>query len=303
MADLSVKLCTMTLDNPVIPASGCFGYGKEFSEYYDINILGSFSFKGTTRYPKDGNEQPRIAECYAGMLNSVGLQNPGIHRVIEHELPEMKKYFNKKVIANISGDKIEDYVYVASLIDKEEQVGIIEVNISCPNIHGGGMAFGTDPAVAAEVTAPVKEVTTKPIVIKLTPNVTDIVTIAKACEKAGADGLSLINTVQGMRINIKTGKPVLGRKMGGMSGPAVFPLALRMVYQVANAVSIPVIGMGGVSSASDVVEMMMAGATAVQVGAANLVNPYACKEIIEELDGLITKLGYEKISDIIGVCK
>lgn len=303
MADLSVKLCGLTLDNPVIPASGCFGYGKEFSEYYDINILGSFSFKGTTRYPKDGNEQPRIAECYSGMLNSVGLQNPGIHRVIEHELPEMKKYFNKKVIANISGDKIEDYVYVASLIDKEEQVGIIEVNISCPNIHGGGMAFGTDPAVAAEVTARVKEVTTKPIVIKLTPNVTDIVTIAKACEKAGADGLSLINTVQGMRINIKTGKPVLGRKMGGMSGPAVFPLALRMVYQVSNAVSIPVIGMGGVSSASDVVEMMMAGATAVQVGAANLVNPYACKEIIEELDGLITKLGYEKISDIIGVCK
>lgn len=303
MADLSVKLCGLTLDNPVIPASGCFGYGKEFSEYYDINILGSFSFKGTTRYPKDGNEQPRIAECYSGMLNSVGLQNPGIHRVIEHELPEMKKYFNKKVIANISGDKIEDYVYVASLIDKEEQVGIIEVNISCPNIHGGGMAFGTDPAVAAEVTARVKEATTKPIVIKLTPNVTDIVTIAKACEKAGADGLSLINTVQGMRINIKTGKPVLGRKMGGMSGPAVFPLALRMVYQVANAVSIPVIGMGGVSSASDVVEMMMAGATAVQVGAANLVNPYACKEIIEELDGLITKLGYEKISDIIGVCK
>ena len=303
MADLSVKLCGLTLDNPVIPASGCFGYGKEFSEYYDINILGSFSFKGTTRYPKDGNEQPRIAECYSGMLNSVGLQNPGIHRVIEHELPEMKKYFNKKVIANISGDKIEDYVYVASLIDKEEQVGIIEVNISCPNIHGGGMAFGTDPAVAAEVTARVKEVTTKPIVIKLTPNVTDIVTIAKACEKAGADGLSLINTVQGMRINIKTGKPVLGRKMGGMSGPAVFPLALRMVYQVANTVSIPVIGMGGVSSASDVVEMMMAGATAVQVGAANLVNPYACKEIIEELDGLITKLGYEKISDIIGVCK
>ena len=303
MADLSVKLCGLTLDNPVIPASGCFGYGKEFSEYYDINILGSFSFKGTTRYPKDGNEQPRIAECYSGMLNSVGLQNPGIHRVIEHELPEMKKYFNKKVIANISGDKIEDYVYVASLIDKEEQVGIIEVNISCPNVHGGGMAFGTDPAVAAEVTARVKEVTTKPIVIKLTPNVTDIVTIAKACEKAGADGLSLINTVQGMRINIKTGKPVLGRKMGGMSGPAVFPLALRMVYQVANAVSIPVIGMGGVSSASDVVEMMMAGATAVQVGAANLVNPYACKEIIEELDGLITKLGYEKISDIIGVCK
>ncbi len=303
MADLSVKLCGLTLDNPVIPASGCFGYGKEFSEYYDINILGSFSFKGTTRYPKDGNEQPRIAECYSGMLNSVGLQNPGIHRVIEHELPEMKKYFNKKVIANISGDKIEDYVYVASLIDKEDQVGIIEVNISCPNIHGGGMAFGTDPAVAAEVTARVKEVTTKPIFIKLTPNVTDIVSIAKACENAGADGLSLINTVQGMRINIKTGKPVLGRKMGGMSGPAVFPLALRMVYQVANAVSVPVIGMGGVSSASDVVEMMMAGATAVQVGAANLVNPYVCKEIIEELDGLVTKLGYEKISDIIGVCK
>ncbi len=303
MADLSVKLCGLTLDNPVIPASGCFGYGKEFSEYYDINILGSFSFKGTTRYPKDGNEQPRIAECYSGMLNSVGLQNPGIHRVIEHELPEMKKYFNKKVIANISGDKIEDYVYTASLIDKEDQVGIIEVNISCPNIHGGGMAFGTDPAVAAEVTARVKEVTTKPIFIKLTPNVTDIVSIAKACENAGADGLSLINTVQGMRINIKTGKPVLGRKMGGMSGPAVFPLALRMVYQVANAVSVPVIGMGGVSSASDVVEMMMAGATAVQVGAANLVNPYVCKEIIEELDGLITKLGYEKISDIIGVCK
>lgn len=303
MADLSVNLCGLTLDNPVIPASGCFGYGKEFSEYYDINILGSFSFKGTTRYPKDGNEQPRIAECPCGMLNSVGLQNPGIHRVIEHELPEIKKYFGKKVIANISGDKIEDYVYVASLIGKEEQVGIIEVNISCPNIHGGGMAFGTDPAVAEEVTARVKEVTTKPIFIKLTPNVTDIVSIAKACERGGADGLSLINTVQGMRINIKTGKPVLGRVMGGMSGPAVFPLALRMVYQVANAVSVPVIGMGGVSSASDVIEMMMAGAVAVQVGAANLVNPYVCKEIIEELDGLVSRLGYEKISDIIGVCK
>ena len=303
MADLSVKLCTMTLDNPVIPASGCFGYGKEFSEYYDINILGSFSFKGTTRYPKDGNEQPRIAECPCGMLNSVGLQNPGIHRVIEHELPEMKKYFNKQVIANISGDKIEDYVYVASLIDKEDQVGMIEVNISCPNIHGGGMAFGTDPCVAAEVTSRVKEVTKKPIFIKLTPNVTDITAIAKACEKAGADGLSLINTVQGMRINIKTGKPILGHVMGGMSGPALFPLALRMVYQVANAVTIPVIGMGGVSSASDVCEMMMAGATAVQVGAANLVDPYACKKIIEDLEILVPSLGYEKISDMIGVCK
>ena len=300
MADLSVKLCGLTLDNPVIPASGCFGYGKEFSEYYDINILGSFSFKGTTRYPKDGNEQPRIAECYSGMLNSVGLQNPGIHRVIEHELPEMKKYFNKKVIANISGDKIEDYVYVASLIDKEEQVGIIEVNISCPNIHGGGMAFGTDPAVAAEVTARVKEVTTKPIVIKLTPNVTDIVTIAKACEKAGADGLSLINTVQGMRINIKTGKPVLGRKMGGMSGPAVFPLALRMVYQVYEAVKVPIIGMGGVSSAEDVFEMMLAGATAVQVGAANLVDPYACKTMVEQLPAVMEKYKVDNLKDIIG---
>ncbi len=303
MADLKVNLCGMMLDNPVIPASGCFGYGKEFSKYYDINILGSFSFKGTTRFPKDGNEQPRIAECPCGMLNSVGLQNPGVHSVIEHELPEMKKYFSKKVIANISGDKIEDYVYVASLLDKEEQVGIIEVNISCPNIHGGGMAFGTDASVAAEVTKEVKKVTTKPIFMKLTPNVTDIVSIAKACENAGADGLSLINTLQGMRIDIKTGKPVLGRVMGGMSGPALFPLALRMVYQVTSAVSIPVIGMGGVSSARDVAEMMMAGASAVQIGAANLINPYICKEIIEDLDKLIPSLGYEKITDLIGVSK
>lgn len=303
MADLKVKLCGLELDNPIIPASGCFGYGKEFAEYYDINILGSFSFKGTTRYPKDGNEQPRIAECPCGMLNSVGLQNPGVHKVIEHELPEMKKYFTKKVIANISGDKIEDYVYVASLLDKEEQVGIIEVNISCPNIHGGGMAFGTDPDVAASVTRAVKQVTTKPVFVKLTPNVTDITIIARACEDAGADGLSLINTVQGMRINIKTGKPVLGRVMGGMSGPALFPLALRMVYQVTSAVSIPVMGMGGVSCARDVVEMMMAGASAVQVGAANLTDPYACKKIIEELETLVPSLGYEKISDMIGVSK
>ncbi len=303
MADLSVNLCGLELDNPIIPASGCFGYGKEFSEYYDINILGSFSFKGTTRYAKNGNEQPRIAECPCGMLNSVGLQNPGVHSVIEHELPEMKKYFKKKVIANISGDKIEDYVYVASLLDKEEQVGIIEVNISCPNIHGGGMAFGTDPDVAASVTSEVKKVTHKPIFIKLTPNVTDITVIAKACEAAGADGLSLINTVQGMRINIKTGKPVLGRIMGGMSGPALLPLALRMVYQVTNAVSIPVIGMGGVCSASDAVEMMMAGASAVQVGAANLTDPYACKKIIEDLQVLVPRLGYSRISDMIGVSK
>lgn len=303
MADLRVDLCGLTLDNPIIPASGCFGYGKEFSEYYDINVLGTFSFKGTTRFPKDGNEQPRIAETPCGMLNSVGLQNPGVHRVIEHELPEMKKYFSKKIIANISGDKIEDYVYVASLLDKEEQVGIIEVNISCPNIHGGGMAFGTDAAVAADVTRAVKAVTTKPIFMKLTPNVTDIVTIAKSCEDAGADGLSLINTVQGMRIDIKTGKPILGRVMGGMSGPALLPLALRMVYQVTNSVKIPVIGMGGVSSARDAVEMMMAGASAVQVGAANLVNPYACKEIIEDLETLVPSLGYDKISDLIGVSK
>ncbi len=301
MVDLSVEFCSMKMDNPVVPASGTFGFGKEFKDFYDINILGSFSFKGTTKDERFGNPTPRIADCKNGMINAVGLQNPGVHHVIEHELPEMKEYFHKKVIANVSGFSVDDYAYTCSLLDKEEQVGILEVNVSCPNVHGGGMSFGTDPDCAAEVTRAVKAVTTKPVVIKLSPNVTDIVSIAKACEEAGADGICLINTLLGMRIDTKRRKPVIANKMGGFSGDAVFPVAVRMVYQVSKACSIPVMGCGGVSTAADVIEMMMAGATAVQVGAANLVDPYACKNIIEALPRECEKLGIEKISDIIGV--
>lgn len=301
MVDLSVNFCGMQMDNPVVPASGTFGFGNEFKDFYDINILGSFSFKGTTKEPRFGNPTPRIAECYDGMINAVGLQNPGVEHVIEHELPEMKKYFNKKVIANVSGFSVDDYAYTCSLLDKQEQVGILEVNVSCPNVHGGGMSFGTDPACAAEVTKAVKAVTTKPVVIKLSPNVTDIVSIAKACEEAGADGICLINTLLGMRVDIKRRAAVIANKMGGFSGKAVFPVAVRMVNQVSKACGIPVMGCGGVSSARDVIEMMMAGATAVQVGAANLVDPFACKNIIEELPSLCESLGIEKISDIIGV--
>ena len=299
--DLSVALCGVKLDNPVIPASGTFGFGKEMAEIYDINILGSISFKGTTRDARFGNPTPRIAECPSGLINSVGLQNPGVDAVIAHELPELRKIFRKPIIANISGFSIEEYVECCEKLDKEEQVAILEVNISCPNVHNGGMAFGTSPESAAAVTKAVKEVTTKPVFIKLSPNVTDIVAIAKACEEAGADGITLINTMLGMRIDIARRKPVIANKMGGFSGAAIFPIAVRMVYQVAHAVKIPVIGCGGVSSAEDVIEMMMAGATGVQVGAENLRNPYACKEIIEELPYVMERLGIEKLSDIIGI--
>ena len=301
MVDLSVELAGMKMDNPVVPASGTFGFGKEFNEFYDINILGSFSFKGTTKDARFGNPTPRIAECTAGMINAVGLQNPGVDHVIAHELPELKNFFHKKVIANVSGFSVDDYAYTCEKLDKEEQVGILEVNVSCPNVHGGGMSFGTSPECAAEVTKAVKAVTHKPVFIKLSPNVTDIVSIAKACEEAGADGICLINTLLGMRVDIKRRKPVIANTMGGFSGSAVFPVAVRMVYQVSKACSIPVMGCGGVTTARDVVEMMMAGATAVQVGAANLVDPFACKKIIEDLPGVCEDLGIEKISDIIGV--
>ena len=300
MGKLSVNLAGITLDNPIIPASGTFGFGYEFAELYDINILGTFSFKGTTKDPRFGNPTPRIAECPMGMINAVGLQNPGVEKVIAEELPKLKKCFNKKVMANVSGFSVEDYAYTCERLDKEEQVGWLEVNVSCPNVHGGGMSFGTSPEEAAEVTRAVKAVTTKPVFIKLSPNVTDIVSIAKACEEAGADGISLINTLLGMRIDLKTGKPVIANKMGGFSGPAIFPVAVRMVYQVAKAVNIPVIGMGGVSSADDVIELMLAGATAVEVGAANLTDPYICKKIIEELPAACEKYGIERLSDIIG---
>ena len=293
-----VNLCGIQLDNPVIPASGTFGFGYEFAEIYDINVLGTFSFKGTTLAPRFGNPTPRIAECTAGMINAVGLQNPGVEKVIAEELPKLKKCFHKPVMANVSGFSVEEYVETCRLLDQEDQVGWLEVNVSCPNVHGGGMSFGTSPAAAAEVTAAVKKVTTKPVIIKLSPNVTDIVSIAKACEDAGADGISLINTLLGMRIDMKRRKPVIANTMGGFSGPAIFPVAVRMVYQVSGAVKIPVIGMGGVSSAKDVIEMMMAGATAVQVGAMNLVNPFACKEIIEQLPVEMAKLGIENLSDI-----
>ena len=299
--DLSVELCGVALDNPVIPASGTFGFGKEMAEVYDINILGSISFKGTTRDARFGNPTPRIAECPSGLINSVGLQNPGVDAVIANELPALRKIFRKPIIANISGFSIEEYVECCQKLDKEEQVAILEVNISCPNVHNGGMAFGTSPESAAAVTRAVKAVTTKPVFIKLSPNVTDIVAIAKACEEAGADGITLINTMLGMRIDIARRKPVIANKMGGFSGAAIFPIAVRMVYQVAHAVKIPVIGCGGIATAEDVVEMMMAGATGVQVGAENLRNPYACKEIIEELPFVMERLGIEKLTDIIGI--
>ncbi len=303
MADLSVSLCGIPLDNPVIPASGTFGYGWEFAQLYDINILGSFSFKGTTLQPRFGNPTPRIADCSAGMLNAVGLQNPGVEQVIARELPRLKECFHKPVMANVSGFSVEDYARTCALLDAQEQVGWLEVNISCPNVHGGGMSFGTQPEAAAEVTRAVKAVTKKPVILKLSPNVTDIVSIARACEDAGADGISLINTLLGMRIDLRTRRPVLANTMGGLSGPAVFPVALRMVYQVAQAVKIPVVGMGGVSSAEDVVEMMLAGATAVEVGAANLVNPYVCRDIIQQLPGVLERYGIHSISEIIGGAK
>ena len=298
MKDLSVVLSGVKLDNPIIPASGTYGFGQEFLPYYDINILGSLSFKGTTAESRFGNPTPRIAECPDGMLNSVGLQNPGVDHVIAHELPALRKVFHKPIVANISGFSIEEYVNCVSKLTKEEQVEILEVNISCPNVHGGGMAFGTSPEAAASVTRAVKEVATKPVYIKLSPNVTDIVSIARACEEAGADGLSLINTLLGMRIDLNRRKPILANVMGGYSGPGIFPVAVRMVYQVTGAVKIPVIGMGGISTARDVIEMMMAGAKAVQVGAANLVNPYACKEIIEQLPIEMEKLHIDRLSDI-----
>ena len=300
MGRLSVNLCGIEMDNPIIPASGTFGFGYEFAELYDINILGTFSFKGTTKDPRFGNPTPRIAECTAGMINAVGLQNPGVDAVIAQELPKLKKCFHKPVMANVSGFSIEDYAYTCQLLDKEEQVGWLEVNVSCPNVHGGGMSFGTSPEASAEVVRAVKAVTTKPVIVKLSPNVTDIVAIAKACEAAGADGISLINTLLGMRIDLKTKKPVIANKMGGFSGPAIFPVAVRMVYQVAHAVSIPVVGMGGVSTAEDVIEMMLAGATAVQVGAANLVDPYACEKIIRDLPGVMDRYGITNLKDIIG---
>lgn len=303
MGKLSVNLCGIALDNPVIPASGTFGYGCEFAELYDINILGTFSFKGTTKDARFGNPTPRIAECSAGMINAVGLQNPGVDKVICEELPKLKKYFHKPVMANVSGFAVEDYAYTCERLDKEEQVGWLEVNVSCPNVHGGGMSFGTDPKAAAEVTRAVKAVTTKPVIVKLSPNVTDIVSIAKACEDAGADGISLINTLLGMRIDLRTRRPIIANTMGGFSGPAIFPVALRMVYQVAHAVKIPVVGMGGVSTAEDVIEMMLAGATAVEVGAANLVDPYASKKIIEQLPEAMERYGINELSEIIGGVK
>lgn len=303
MGKLSVNLCGIPLENPVIPASGTFGFGYEYAELYDINCLGTFSFKGTTREARFGNPTPRIAECTAGLINAVGLQNPGVEQVIARELPKLKDCFHKPVMANVSGFSVEDYAYTCRLLDQQAQVGWLEVNVSCPNVHGGGMSFGTDPKAAAEVTAAVKQVTTKPVIVKLSPNVTDIVSIAKACEDAGADGISLINTMLGMRIDLRSRKPIIANTMGGFSGPAIFPVAVRMVYQVAKAVKVPVIGMGGVSSAEDVLEMMLAGATAVEVGAANLVNPYACRDIIRDLPETMERYGIENLCDIIGGVK
>lgn len=297
---MSVNLCGIEIDNPVIPASGTYGFGYEFAELYDINMLGTFSFKGTTSQPRFGNASPRIAETPSGMLNAVGLQNPGVEKVISEELPKLAKVFHKPVMANVSGFAVDEYTEVCSKLDKEPMVGWLEVNISCPNVHGGGMSFGTSPEQAAAVTKAVKAVTTKPVIMKLSPNVTDIVSIAKACEEAGADGISLINTMLSMRIDLKNRKPLLANVTGGLSGPAVFPIAVRMVYQVSKAVKIPVVGLGGVSSAQNVIEMMMAGATAVQVGAANLVNPFACKEIIENLPAVMDKYKIDNLKDIIG---
>ncbi|MDE5637583.1 MAG: dihydroorotate dehydrogenase [Alistipes sp.] len=301
--DTSVTLSGWRLDNPVIPASGTFGYGREFRDFYDINILGTFSFKGTTLEPRFGNPTPRIAECTAGMINAVGLQNPGLDAVVAHELPHLKTFFRKRVIANISGFSVEEYAACAERLGREEQVGLIEVNVSCPNVRHGGMSFGTDPDHAASVTRAVKAVTDKPIYIKLSPNVTDIVSIARACEDAGADGICLVNTMLGMRIDLRRRRPVIANTMGGFSGAAIFPVALRMVWQVASACKIPVIGCGGVETARDVIEMMMAGATAVEVGAANLRNPYACKEIVESLPAEMERLGIERLSDIIGAAQ
>ncbi len=300
MVNTKVTLCGVEMDNPVIPASGTFGFGYEFAELYDINCLGTFSFKGTTKDPRFGNPTPRIAECSMGMINAVGLQNPGVEKVISEELPKLKKCFNKPVMANVSGFSVDDYAYTVEKLDGEKQIGWFEVNVSCPNVHGGGMSFGTNPEAAALVTRACRKVTNKPLIIKLSPNVTDIVSIAKACEDAGADGISLINTLLGMRINLKTKKPVIANKMGGFSGPAIMPVALRMVYQVYDAVKIPIVGMGGISSAEDVVEMMLAGATAVEIGAANLVDPYACRDIINDLPRVMEKYGINNLKDIIG---
>ena len=300
MVNTKVDLLGIEIDNPVIPASGTFGFGYEFAEIYDINCLGTFSFKGTTKEARFGNPTPRIAECTSGMINAVGLQNPGVEKVISEELPKLKKCFNKPVMANVSGFSVDEYAYTCALLDKESQVGWLEVNVSCPNVHGGGMSFGTDPKAAASVTKAVKAVTKKPVIIKLSPNVTDIVSIAKACEEAGADGISLINTLLGMRIDLKTKRPVIANTMGGFSGPAIFPVALRMVYQVAKSVNIPVIGMGGVTCAEDVIEMMLAGACAVEVGAANLVDPFACRNIIDNLPSVMEKYGITSLKDIIG---
>ncbi len=299
MASLKVNLCGIELDNPVIPASGTFGFGYEFAELYDINLLGTFSFKGTTLEPRFGNPPPRIAECAAGLINAVGLQNPGVDRVISEEMPKLRRCFHKKVMANVSGFSVTDYTETVRRLDAIDEIGWFEVNVSCPNVHGGGMSFGTSPEAAAEVTRAVRAVTKKPIIVKLSPNVTDIVSIAKACEAAGADGISLINTLLGMRIDLKTRKPVIANKMGGFSCPAIFPVAVRMVYQVAHAVNIPVVGMGGIQSAEDVIEMMLAGATAVEVGAANLIDPYASKKIIEDLPRVMKKYGIESLSEII----
>ena len=300
MVNTKVNLCGLELDNPVIPASGTFGYGYEFAHWYDINCLGTFSFKGTTKDPRFGNPTPRIAECTAGMINAVGLQNPGVDAVIAHELPLLAECFHKPVMANVSGFSIEDYAYTCEKLDAQPQVGWLEVNISCPNVHGGGMSFGTSPEAAAEVTRAVKAVTTKPVYIKLSPNVTDIVSIAKACEAAGADGISMINTLMGMRIDLRTKKPVIYNKSGGFSGPAIKPVALSMVYRVYEAVNIPIIGMGGLSTAEDVIEMMLAGATAVEIGAANLIDPCASKNIIDDLPRVMEKYGITNLQDIIG---
>lgn len=300
MVNTKVTLCGIEMDNPVVPASGTFGFGAEFAELYDINCLGTFSFKGTTRQPRFGNATPRIAECPNGMLNAVGLQNPGVEAVLAEQLPQMATYFHKPVMANISGFSIDEYAETCEMLDKAEQVGWLEVNISCPNVHGGGMSFGTDPKMAAEVTKAVKAVTKKPVIMKLSPNVSDITVIAKACAEAGADGLSLINTLLGARIDLKKRKLILANRFGGFSGPAIFPVALRMVYQVYEATGLPIVGMGGVSSAEDVIEMMMAGATAVEVGAANLVDPFASKTIVEELPAVMEKYGIENLTDIIG---
>lgn len=299
-ADTRVTLCGITLDNPVIPASGTFGYGAEFAEIYDINCLGTFSFKGTTEKARFGNDTPRIAECPGGLLNSVGLQNPGVEAVVTKELPRLKKVFHKPVMANVSGFSVEEYVRVVSRLEECDQIGWYEINISCPNVHGGGMAFGTEPGAAAQVTAAVRRATKKPVIMKLSPNTGDITAVARACRDAGADGLSLINTLMGMRIDIKRRRPVLANTTGGLSGPAVLPVALRMVWQVYEAVDIPIIGMGGVSSARDVAEMMLAGATAVEIGAANLVQPYACRDIINELPLLMKELGIKKLSELTG---